>query len=104
MNTLRDLICRRINMREKILDILLDFTHHENLSVRNNAIRIAKTLHEKEDFKQSIEVKIFKARNFNMILYLKRHALKFLKHLTNSRPPEALFNDEKKMSTSKKNQ
>ena len=48
MNTLRDLIFRRINMREKFLDILLDFTHNENISVRNNAIRIAKNLHEKE--------------------------------------------------------
>lgn len=57
MNTLRDLIFRRINMREKFLDILLDFTHNENVSVRNNAIRIAKNLHEKEEFKQSIEVK-----------------------------------------------
>ncbi|CAF3368490.1 unnamed protein product [Rotaria sp. Silwood1] len=83
MNTLRDLIFRRINMREKFLDILLDFTHNENVSVRNNAIRIAKSLHEKEEFKQSIE----------------RHALKFLKHLTASQPPEALFGDDKKSST-----
>ncbi len=60
MNTLRDLTFRRINMREKFLDILLDFTHNENVSVRNNAIRIAKNLHEKEEFKQSIEVKIKK--------------------------------------------
>ncbi len=57
MNTLRDLIFRRINMREKFLEILLDFTHNENVSVRNNGIRIAKNLHEKEEFKQSIEVK-----------------------------------------------
>ena len=52
MNSLRDLIFRRLNMREKFLDILLDFTHNENVSVRNNAIRIAKNLHEKEEFKQ----------------------------------------------------
>ncbi|CAF5152820.1 unnamed protein product, partial [Rotaria magnacalcarata] len=70
-------------MREKFLDILLDFTHNENLPVRNNAIRIAKSLHEKEEFKQSIE----------------RHALKFLKHLTAGQPPEALFADDKKVST-----
>ncbi len=57
MNTLRDLIYRRMNMREKFLDILLDFTHNENVSVRNNSIRIAKNLHDKEEFKQSIEVK-----------------------------------------------
>jgi hypothetical protein len=84
MNTLRDLIFRRMNMREKFLDILLDFTHNENVSVRNNAIRIAKNLHEKEEFKQSIE----------------KHALKFLKHLTAPQPPEALFGEEKKSSTS----
>jgi len=47
-------------MREKFLDILLDFTHNENVAVRNNAIRIAKNLHEKEEFKQSIEVNIEK--------------------------------------------
>lgn len=57
MNTLRDLIFRRMNMREKFLEILLDFTHNENSTVRNNAIRIAKNLHEKEEFKQSIEVR-----------------------------------------------
>ncbi len=57
MNTLRDMIFRRMNMREKFLDILLDFTHNENVSVRNNAIRIAKNLHDKEEFKQSIEVR-----------------------------------------------
>jgi len=80
MNTLRDLIFRRSNLREKFLEILLDFTHNETLSVRNNAIRIAKNLHERDEFKQSIE----------------RHALKFLKHLTAAQPPEALFTDEKK--------
>lgn len=63
MNTLRDLVLRRLNMREKFLDILLDFTHNEIVSVRNNAIRIAKTLHDKEEFKQSIEVKfLFKKK------------------------------------------
>ena len=62
MNTLRDLIFRRMNMREKFLDILLDFTHHDNIAVRNNAIRIAKNLHEKEEFKQAIEVKISQKR------------------------------------------
>lgn len=51
-----------MNMREKFLDILLDFTHHENVTVRNNAIRIAKNLHEKEDFKQAIEVRIVEER------------------------------------------
>lgn len=56
MNTLRDLIFRRTNLREKFLEILLDFTHNETLSVRNNAIRIAKNLHERDEFKQSIEV------------------------------------------------
>lgn len=56
MNTLRDLVFRRMNMREKFLEILLDFTHNENITVRNNAIRIAKNLHDKEEFKQSIEV------------------------------------------------
>ena len=63
MNTLRDLIFRRATMREKFLDILLDFTHNETMSVRNNAIRIAKNLHEKEEFKQSIEV--FNYEDFN---------------------------------------
>jgi len=48
-----------MNMREKFLDILLDLTHNENISVRNNAIRIAKSLHEKEEFKQPIEVNQF---------------------------------------------
>ncbi|CAF1253475.1 unnamed protein product [Adineta steineri] len=83
MNTLRDLIFRRMNMRENFLDILLDFTHNENISVRNNAIRIAKSLHDKEEFKQPIE----------------RHALQFLKHLTASQPPEALFGEDKNTST-----
>ncbi|CAF4700807.1 unnamed protein product, partial [Rotaria sp. Silwood2] len=83
MNTLRDLIFRRINMHENFLDILLDFTHNENVCVRNNAIRIAKNLHEKEEFKQPIE----------------RHALKFLKHLTAAQPPEAHFGEDKKSST-----
>ena len=63
MNTLRDLILRRINMREKCLDILLDFTHNENVLVRNNSIRIAKNGHEKEEFKQPIEVIFSKERN-----------------------------------------
>jgi len=53
-------------MREKFLDILLDFTHNENVSVRNNAIRIAKNLHEKEEFKQSIEVKIKKINKLKL--------------------------------------
>jgi len=44
-------------MREKFLGILLDFTHHENPMVRNNAIRIAISLHGKEEFKSSIEVR-----------------------------------------------
>jgi hypothetical protein len=70
MNTLRDLIFRRINMREKFLDILLDFTHNENVSVRNNAIRIAKNLHEKEEFKQSIEVKIYKNKKIRIQIFL----------------------------------
>jgi hypothetical protein len=65
MNTLRDLIFRRINMREKFLDMLLNFTHHENVPVRNNAIRIAKNLHEKEEFKQSIEVKFESINKLN---------------------------------------
>jgi hypothetical protein len=52
-------------MREKFLDILLDFTHNENLAVRNNAIRIAKSLHEKEEFKQSIEVRITRINESN---------------------------------------
>ncbi|CAF0931067.1 unnamed protein product, partial [Didymodactylos carnosus] len=82
MNTLRDLIFRRMTMRDKFLEILLDFTHNDIVAVRNNAIRISKSLHEKEEFKQAIE----------------RHALKFLKHLTSARPPEALFSDEKKNS------
>ena len=68
MNTLRDLIFRRINMREKFLDILLDFTHNENVSVRNNSIRIAKNLHEKEEFKQSVEVN-FLQRNLISFKY-----------------------------------
>ncbi|CAF1452649.1 unnamed protein product [Adineta steineri] len=79
----RDLMFRRMNMREIFLDILLDFTHNENISVRNNAIRIAKSLHDKEEFKQPIE----------------RHALQFLKHLIASQPPEALFGEDKKTST-----
>jgi hypothetical protein len=58
MNTLRDLIFRRVNMREQFLGILLDFTHDESVSVRNNAIRIAKGLHNKDDFRQPIEVRI----------------------------------------------
>ena len=57
MNTLRDLIFRRVNMRERFLDILLDITHNESVPVRNQAIRIAKNLHEKEEFKESIEVR-----------------------------------------------
>ena len=56
MNTLRDLMFRRENMREKFLNILLDFTHNEVASVTSNAIRIAKSLHEKEDLKPLIEV------------------------------------------------
>jgi len=55
-----------MNMREKFLDILLDLTHNENISVRNNAIRIAKSLHEKEEFKQSIEVKIERINQFKL--------------------------------------
>ncbi len=73
MNTLRDLIFRRINMREKFLDILLDFTHNENVSVRNNAIRIAKSLHEKDEFKQAIEVKkkkLIKRRKKNYKIFI----------------------------------
>jgi len=56
-------------MREKFLDILLDFTHNENVSVRNNAIRIAKNLHEKEEFKQSIEVKIKKINKLKLHIW-----------------------------------
>jgi hypothetical protein len=58
-----------MNMRENFLDILLDLTHNENISVRNNSIRIAKSLHEKEEFKQPIEVNEFfvnlKGKKFN---------------------------------------
>lgn len=56
MNILRSLIFRQTAIREKCLDILLQFTHYENISIRNNAIHIIENLHEKEEFKQSIEV------------------------------------------------
>ncbi|CAF3578437.1 unnamed protein product [Rotaria sordida] len=83
MNILHKLICRRIIIREKCLDILLNFTHNENISIRNNAIYIIKNLHEKKEFQQIIE----------------EYALKCLTYLRTLRPPETLFCDNKKSLT-----
>ncbi|CAF0762345.1 unnamed protein product [Rotaria sordida] len=83
MNILYKFICRRIIIREKCLDILLNFTHNENIFIRNNAIYIIKNLHEKKEFQQIIE----------------EYALKCLTYLRTLRPPETLFCDNKKSLT-----
>ena len=38
------------------MDVLLDFTSHEKAEVRNNAIRVTKTLHEVPDLNKPVEV------------------------------------------------
>lgn len=87
MKILYDLIFCRITIREQLLDILLDLTSNENISVRNNARHIVKNLSEKNEFKESIEVK---------------YKLKCSEHLRLSQLSETLFDNDKKSLISKK--
>ena len=56
MTTLKELIVRRPLMKLELLNVLLDFTAHEAAGVRHHAIRVAKSLHERDDLKRPIEV------------------------------------------------
>ena len=47
MNILYNFIFQRIPIREKCLDILFNLTQNENISIRNNAIYIAKKFAKK---------------------------------------------------------
>ena len=57
MTTLKELIVKRPCLKLEFLDVLLDFTSHEKPEVRNNAIRVTKTLHEVPDLTKPIEVR-----------------------------------------------
>ncbi|CAF3451513.1 unnamed protein product [Rotaria sp. Silwood1] len=83
MSILRNLIFQRIIIRDKCLNILLNFTHNENVSVRNKAIHIIKSLHEKNEYQQSIE----------------EYALNCLTYLRALQPPDILFCDDSKSLT-----
>ena len=56
MTTLKELILKRPCLKLEFLDVLLDFTSHEKVEVRNNAIRVTKTLHEVPDLNKPVEV------------------------------------------------
>ena len=56
MTTLKELILKRPCLKLEFLDVLLDFTSHEKAEVRNNAIRVTKTLHEVPDLNKPVEV------------------------------------------------
>lgn len=56
INTLHNLIVHRTTVRDKCLAILLNLSHHENISVRNEAIHSIRYLYEKKGFKNLIEV------------------------------------------------
>ncbi|CAF3376193.1 unnamed protein product [Rotaria socialis] len=81
MNILRSLIISRIIIREKCLNLLLILTHNEDISIRNNSLNVIQSLHEKKEFKISIE----------------QYALKCLSYLRTLKPPEILFSDNEKL-------
>jgi hypothetical protein len=56
MTTIRDSILRRVIVRDNLLSLLLEFTLFDNNDIRNNSILIVKTLHEKDEFRNEIEV------------------------------------------------
>ncbi len=58
MTTLKELIVKRPCLKLEFLDVLLDFTSHETPDVRNNAIRVTKTLHDIADLAKPIEVRV----------------------------------------------
>ena len=57
MSTLRDLIVTRYAQRQVLLNLLIEFTHNKNSAIRENAITICLKLHEREEFRNVIEVK-----------------------------------------------
>jgi hypothetical protein len=56
MSTLRELIVTRYAQRHILLNLLLEFTHYKNPTIRENAITICLKLHERDDFRILIEV------------------------------------------------
>ena len=59
MSTLCDLITTRFAQRQTLLNMLLEFTHNQNATLRENAIGIALKLNEREEFRPYIEVLLF---------------------------------------------
>jgi hypothetical protein len=59
MSTLRDLIVTRYSQRKVLLNLLLEFTHNKNTQIRENAITICIKLHERDEFRNVIEVSLF---------------------------------------------
>jgi hypothetical protein len=47
-------------VRDQLLGLLLAFTIYDNNEIRSNSILIVKTLHEKDDFRNEIEVGIYR--------------------------------------------
>lgn len=81
MTTLKELIVKRPCMKMEFLDILLNFTSHEKVEVRNNAIRVIKKLHERDDLRDAIE----------------KYAMYYLKFLLQPIPPADIMSSKIKM-------
>lgn len=81
MTTLKELIVKRPSMKMEFLDILLNFTSHEKLEVRNNAIRVVKKLHERNDLRDTIE----------------KYAMYYLKFLLQPSPPSDIISSKTKL-------
>ena len=56
MSTLCDLVLTRISQRNVLLKLLFELTHNQNSLIRENAITITLRLHERQEFKNLIEV------------------------------------------------
>lgn len=55
MSTLSELIVTRFAQRNELLNILLEFTHSANQTIRENSITITLNLYERKEFRQTIE-------------------------------------------------
>ncbi|XP_064621596.1 symplekin-like [Lineus longissimus] len=75
MSTLKELILKRPTHKVELLNLLLEFAANENPEVRNNAMRMIKVLHERQEMESFIE----------------RHAQMLLKDLLMPAPTAEIF-------------
>ena len=65
ITTLKELILRRPGLKDELLDILLQLSSNPSAEIRTKSINEIKKLHEKDDFRKNIEVKLI----FNLTSY-----------------------------------